>query len=272
VVCRLRAVLVELIPAGVPKVIRTARAARVLRSIRPEDAVQGTRCELAEAFRDDLRRIDAHLRETRKKLAAAVAAAGTKPERAVGGRPGHRRHYRRRPRRVPLPRPGPLRRLQLNGLQEGFGLDRRPSAEATGPQIRISWRIPDELCQAVTSLQAGHGRSGLRDRPTDLERTAHRLIISASSTHRPTGRVGVGVTFRPYGKRPRRSCQTSWILNTFFRQLAPARSQDRGPCLGGCLGIVRFTTRTARIQGISRDRWLHTPLSPRMVWVRVPRE
>ncbi len=35
------------------------------------------RCELAAAFLDDLRRIDARIRETRKKLAVAVAAAGT---------------------------------------------------------------------------------------------------------------------------------------------------------------------------------------------------
>jgi transposase len=39
--------------------------------------VEGARCELAAAYLDDLRRIDAQLRETRKKLAVAVAAAGT---------------------------------------------------------------------------------------------------------------------------------------------------------------------------------------------------
>src|SRR5215469_4898249 len=77
VVCRLHAVLCELMPGGVPKVITTARAARVLRAIRAEGAVEGARCELAADFLDDLRRVDAQLRDTRKKLAAAVAAAGT---------------------------------------------------------------------------------------------------------------------------------------------------------------------------------------------------
>ena len=77
VVCRLHAVLGELIPGGVPKVITTARAGRVLKALRPEGAVQAARCELAAAFLDDLRRIDARLRETRKKLAAVVAASGT---------------------------------------------------------------------------------------------------------------------------------------------------------------------------------------------------
>ncbi len=57
--------------------ITTARAARVLRAIRPDGAVQAARWELAAAFLEDLRRIDAGIRETRKKLAAAVAAAGT---------------------------------------------------------------------------------------------------------------------------------------------------------------------------------------------------
>jgi hypothetical protein len=39
--------------------------------------VQAARCELAAAFLDDLRRIDAQLAGARKKLPAAVAAAGT---------------------------------------------------------------------------------------------------------------------------------------------------------------------------------------------------
>jgi transposase len=77
VVCRLHAVLGELIPGGVPKVITTARAGRVLKAIRPEGAVQAARCELAAAFLDDLRRIDAQLRDTKKQLAAVVAATGT---------------------------------------------------------------------------------------------------------------------------------------------------------------------------------------------------
>jgi transposase len=112
VVCRLHAVLGGLIPGGVPKVITTARAGRVLKAIRAEGAVEQARCELAAAFLDDLRRIDAQLRETKKQLAAVVAATGDEPDRAVRGRPGHRRRGdRRRPQRLALPWPGPLRRL-----------------------------------------------------------------------------------------------------------------------------------------------------------------
>jgi transposase len=75
--CRLHAALGELIPGGVPKAITTARADRVLKALRPEGAVETARCELAADLLDDLRRIDARIRETRKKLTAAVAAAGT---------------------------------------------------------------------------------------------------------------------------------------------------------------------------------------------------
>jgi transposase len=77
VVCRLHAVLGELIPGGVPRVITTARAGRVLKAIRAERAVDRARCELTAAFLDDLRRIDDQLRRTKKQLAAVVAATGT---------------------------------------------------------------------------------------------------------------------------------------------------------------------------------------------------
>ena len=75
--CRLHAVLGELVSGGVPKAITTARAAQVLKALRPDEAVETARWELAADLLDDLRRVDARIREARKKLAAAVAAAGT---------------------------------------------------------------------------------------------------------------------------------------------------------------------------------------------------
>ena len=77
VVCRLHAVLCELIPGGVSKAITAPAATRLLASIKPATAVEAARCELAADFLDDLQRIDAQLRQTRKKLAAAVQASGT---------------------------------------------------------------------------------------------------------------------------------------------------------------------------------------------------
>jgi transposase len=77
VVCRLHAVLCALIPGGVSKAITAPAAARLLDSITPAGAVDTARCELAADFLDDLRRIDARLREARKKLTTAVQATGT---------------------------------------------------------------------------------------------------------------------------------------------------------------------------------------------------
>jgi len=77
VACRLHAVLCELIPGGVCKEITAAQAAQILASITPADAVAVARLQLAAEFTEDLRGIDAAIRETRKKLAIAVRAAGT---------------------------------------------------------------------------------------------------------------------------------------------------------------------------------------------------
>ena len=64
-------------PAGVAKAITAAAAARLPDSITPAGAVDAARCELAAAFIEDLRRLDAQLLATRKTLTTAVQAAGT---------------------------------------------------------------------------------------------------------------------------------------------------------------------------------------------------
>jgi transposase len=75
--CRLHAVLCGLVPGGIRKEITAAQAARLLEQVRPADAVLTARCELAGEFLTDIRRLDAQLRDTHKKLAAAVKASGT---------------------------------------------------------------------------------------------------------------------------------------------------------------------------------------------------
>lgn len=77
VVCRLHAVLCELIPGGVPKKIIAGHAARLLDSVTPPDAVAAARWELAAALIEDLRRTGGQLRETKKKPGTAVRASGT---------------------------------------------------------------------------------------------------------------------------------------------------------------------------------------------------
>jgi transposase len=77
VVCRLHAVLCELLPGGVSRHMTAGQAAQVLRSVTPPDAVAAARCELAAAYIEDLCRIDAQQRDARRKLDAAVRASGS---------------------------------------------------------------------------------------------------------------------------------------------------------------------------------------------------
>jgi transposase len=84
VACRLHQVLCELVPGGVPGEITAGRAGQVLASITPAEAVEAARWELAAELTEDLRGVDARIRETRKKAAAAVRAAGTCLTRLFG--------------------------------------------------------------------------------------------------------------------------------------------------------------------------------------------
>jgi len=77
VACRLHAVLCDLVPGGIAKEISAAQAARILGQATPSGAVEVARAELAAEFLEDMRRLDAQLRGTRKKLAAAVKVSGT---------------------------------------------------------------------------------------------------------------------------------------------------------------------------------------------------
>ena len=77
VACRLHAVLCDLLPGGISKEITAAHAARILEQVTPSGPVAAARHELAGQFLPDLRGLDAQLRETKKKLAAAVRASGT---------------------------------------------------------------------------------------------------------------------------------------------------------------------------------------------------
>jgi transposase len=75
--CRLHAVLCDLVPGGHSKEISAAQAAKILEQVTPSGAVARARAELAAEFLADLRHLDAQLRDTRKKLGAAVKDSGT---------------------------------------------------------------------------------------------------------------------------------------------------------------------------------------------------
>src|SRR5580700_4753503 len=66
VVCRLHALLCELVPGGgISKELSAGKAEKVLAGIEAEGAVAAARVELAEAFIDDLHRIDELIRDTK---------------------------------------------------------------------------------------------------------------------------------------------------------------------------------------------------------------
>jgi transposase len=77
VACRLHAVLCELVPGGVPEEITAAQATRILERSTPSGAAGQARGELAAELLDDMRHMDTRIRESKKKLAVAVRAAGT---------------------------------------------------------------------------------------------------------------------------------------------------------------------------------------------------
>jgi transposase len=76
VACRLHAVLADLVPGGFSREITAGQGASMLKRIRPSDPAARARRELAAEF-PGLRRLDAQMRDTRNKLAAAVQASGT---------------------------------------------------------------------------------------------------------------------------------------------------------------------------------------------------
>jgi hypothetical protein len=156
VVCRLHAALCELVPGGVSKAITAGQATQLLASIAPPDAVAAARRELAAEFLEDLRGVDTQIRETRKKLAAVVRAAGTSLTGLFRGRPRRRcQRHRRRPRRLPLPRPGPLRRLQRHRADRGV---LRPPQDLPAEQAgnrRLNHAIH---MAAVTQIRHSHSQ------------------------------------------------------------------------------------------------------------------
>jgi transposase len=77
IVCRLHAILCDLVAGGFPKQISAIRAAAVLAGIQTVDVVGEARLELAHELLADLRRVDEQRRAAKRRLATIVAASGT---------------------------------------------------------------------------------------------------------------------------------------------------------------------------------------------------
>src|SRR5262245_46489989 len=84
VVCRLHAVLCELIPGGVRTRISAKMAVRLLENLHPEGAVAQARYELACDYVIDLLKVDDQIRQANKHLATAVKASGTTMTKIFG--------------------------------------------------------------------------------------------------------------------------------------------------------------------------------------------
>ena len=84
VICRLHAVLCELIPGGVRKRISAPMAVRLVENFQPEGAIAQARYELACDYVVDLLGVDDQIRQTNKHIATAVKASGTTVTRIFG--------------------------------------------------------------------------------------------------------------------------------------------------------------------------------------------
>ncbi len=76
-VCRLHAVLCDLVPGGFARRISVPQAIQLLETIEARTPADTARLDLARDLVDDLRRIDGQRREVKRRLAVIVAASKT---------------------------------------------------------------------------------------------------------------------------------------------------------------------------------------------------
>jgi transposase len=76
-VCRLHAAIADLLPGGIPKELYASDAQRALQSLECRSPVEHTRRDLALELLDDVRRLDAQLKASHKRMKVAVQASGT---------------------------------------------------------------------------------------------------------------------------------------------------------------------------------------------------
>jgi transposase len=77
VVCRLHALLAELAPGGIAKELNVSDGVALLARICPQSEVERARHELAVGLLDDVRRLDAQLKESHRRIRSAVRASST---------------------------------------------------------------------------------------------------------------------------------------------------------------------------------------------------
>lgn len=76
-VCRMHALLLELDPGGMSKELYASDVDRFLAELSPATPAEQVRFDLAVELLDDIRRLDAQLKVSHKRIRTAVAASGT---------------------------------------------------------------------------------------------------------------------------------------------------------------------------------------------------
>ena len=114
--CRLHALLAELVAGGIPNEINASSAERLLADVATTSPIALARHALALEHLDDLRRFDAQMAESKRRIAAAVTESGTTLTELFGVGPvvacmliGYTGDVH------PVTRPRPLRHLQRHG-------------------------------------------------------------------------------------------------------------------------------------------------------------
>jgi transposase len=124
---RLHGLLRDLIPGGAPTDLTAAKAAAMLRGLRPTTATAACRRQLARELLGDLRRVDARLTDNKAQLREALAATGSTLTQVHGlGRGGGGQAAGPCWRHRPLSQPGSLR--QLHRHRAAGRLQRQPAA------------------------------------------------------------------------------------------------------------------------------------------------
>ena len=131
--CRLHAIIAELVAGGIDKELVTTQVRALIDGLEATTATQAARLEIAAELTDDLARLDAQIKASKRRLADAVDRVGLVVDRHLRDRPGagrddHRLH--RRPH--PVPQPRRLRQLQRHRPDRPvLGPPRHPPAVAT---------------------------------------------------------------------------------------------------------------------------------------------
>jgi hypothetical protein len=216
-----------LIPGGAPTDLTAAKAAALLRRVRPATATAACRRQLARELLGDLRRIDTRLADNKAQLQDALAATGSTLTQIHGlawwWPPSCwpcRRHR-------PVPQPGPLRqlhryrppgRLQRQPATPPAESRRQPPAECRPPHRRglpgprSRTRPPLLPAQAQRGQDPRRGPSSAEAAPGQRHLPAH----PGRPTPTPTSRRLIGARTLLRRFRRCRPCLSGgrWLLES----------------------------------------------------------